>query len=41
MQDTIYRQMLMYRDLSVTPFTGSGPSVQSLRAAIASASGAQ
>jgi spermidine synthase len=41
MQDTIYRQMLMHRDLSVTPFTGSGPSVQSLRAAIASASGAQ
>jgi spermidine synthase len=41
MQDTIYRQMLMYRDLSITPFTGSGPSVQSLRAAIASASGAQ
>jgi spermidine synthase len=41
MQDTIYRQMLTYRDLSITPFTGSGPSVQSLRAAIASASGAQ
>ena len=41
MQDTIYRQMLMYRDLAVTPFTGSGPSVQSLRAAMALASGAQ
>jgi len=41
MQDTIYRQMLTYRDLSITPFTGSGPSVQSLRAAIASASGGQ
>ncbi|HTD44955.1 MAG TPA: fused MFS/spermidine synthase [Bryobacteraceae bacterium] len=41
MQDAIYRQMLTYRDLSITPFTGSGPSVQSLRAAIASASGAQ
>lgn len=39
MQDTIYRQMLTYRDLSITPFTGSGQSVQSLRAAIASASG--
>jgi spermidine synthase len=39
MQDAIYRQMLTYRDLSITPFTGSGPSVQSLRAAIASASG--
>jgi spermidine synthase len=38
MQDTIYRQMLMYRDLSITPFTGSGPFVQSLRAAMAVAS---
>jgi spermidine synthase len=38
MQDTIYRQMLMYRDLSITPFTGTGPTVQSLRAAMASAS---
>jgi spermidine synthase len=34
LQDTIYRQMLMYRDLSISPFTGSGASVQSLRAAI-------
>jgi spermidine synthase len=37
LQDTIYRQMLMYRDLSISPFTGSGASVQSLRAAIAMA----
>jgi spermidine synthase len=39
MQDVIYRQMLTYRDLSITPFTGSGQSVQSLRAAMALASG--
>jgi spermidine synthase len=39
MQDVIYRQMLTYRDLSITPFTGSGQSVQSLRAAMAQASG--
>jgi spermidine synthase len=41
MQDQIYRDMLMYRDLSVTPFTGAEPSVKSLRAAIAFSSSGQ